>query len=458
MKKWKTTALLVGFAVFATTACGTVGREKAGDQSKEKKIVNFYTWVGDAEQDYVKAMIAQYEEENPDVDIVDNYVPYGEYLSKLSTLEASGNMPEVFQLIEGKVFEWGDKGALLNLKPLFDEAGINLEEERISDSIFSTDGKVYGVGWDLITMCLFYNKEMFRENNIEFPPESADEPWTWDEFVDAAKSLTKDVNGKTPYDSGFDEDNIVIYGTVMPANWTKLLALLRTNNASFASEDGTRFGLTEPEAIEVIQKIKDLSEKELCAPDYSIGVNLEANIPAMIMNGQVGMMIEGSWNLPNYTNEGYDIGVAQIPMFAVPANVTWSTSICMSPEAVDNEEAFEFLRYATDYNNEIAATVKTGISPGAIPQTKSIYVDDTGMQKWISAYTKVNAEEICYALKDIVEQENTTLGENIRLKNFNVIIENKIVPALESIWLDEKSPEEAFGVVDLSEELEGVWK
>ena len=458
MKGRKMTALLAAFAVFFTAACSTGGEEETENENQEKQVVNFYTWVGDAEQDYVKAMIAQYEEENPEVDIVDHYVPYGEYLSKLSTLEASGNMPEVFQLIEGKVFEWGSKGALLDLKPLFDEAGVSLEEERITDSVFSADGKVYGVGWDLITMCLFYNKEMFRENQIEFPPESADEPWTWEEFVDAAKKLTKDGNGKTPCDDGFDKDNIAVYGTVMPANWTKLLALLRTNNASFASSDGTKFGLTEPEAIEVIQGIKDLSEKEFCAPDYSIGVNLEANIPAMIMSGQVGMMIEGSWNLPNYTNEGYDIGVAQIPMFAVPANVTWSTSICMSPEAAENEAAFDFLRYATDYHNEIAATVKTGISPGAIPQTKSIYADDEGMQKWISAYTKVDAEEICYALKEIVEQENTTLGENIRLKNFNVIIENKIVPALESVWLDEKSPEEAFGAVDLSEELEGVWK
>lgn len=457
MRKRVAACLLCLCMVISAAACGTQDAQKSSKQS-EKQVVNFYSWVGDAEQEYVKAMIAQYEEEHPDVDIVDNYVPYGEYLSKLSTLEASGNMPEVFQLIEGKVFEWGSKGALLDLKPLFEEAGVDLEAERISDSVFSTENEVYGVGWDLITMCLFYNKDLFRENQIEFPPDSADEPWTWEEFVDAAKKLTKDANGKTPYDEGFDKENIVTYGTVMPANWTKLLALLRTNNASFASEDGMEFGLSKPEAVEVIQSILDLSQKEYCAPDYSIGVNMEANIPALIMGNQVGMMIEGSWNLPNYTNEGYDIGVAQIPMFEVPANVTWSTSICMSPEAADNKAAFDFLQYATDYNNEIAATKKTGISPGAIPQTKSIYVDDEGMENWISAYTKVDAEEFCYTFRDIVQQENTTLGENIRLKNFNVMLDNKIVPSLESIWLGEKTPEEAFQNLDVSEELQGVWK
>lgn len=451
------TFILVGIMVLGIAGCGNSSAEKDGE-SEEKHVITYYSWVGDAEKKFVQTMIAQYEADHPDVRINDNYVPYGEYLSKLSTLEASGEMPDVFQLIEGKVFEWGNKGALLDLKPLFEDAGIDPETQYASNGIFDDGEHIYGVGNGLFTMCLYYNKEMLRENGIEFPSSDADHPWTWDQFEQAAIKLTRDSDGKCPTDKGFNKDDIAIYGTVMPANWTKLLALLRTNGTSFASEDGRTFNLTSPEAVEVIQRILDLSQKDYCAPDYSVGSNLEANIPALIMNGQVAMMIEGSWNLPNYTNEGYDIGVAQIPIFREPANVSWASSYCMPPKAADNQIAFDFLSYMTNDENSLNACQKNHVSPSSIPQTRSILDTDEGMQQWVDSYDKVDESANCEALRNIIEQENTTLGENVTLKNFNIMMNNKIFPAIENVWLKEKTPEEAFGELDLSEELNGIWR
>lgn len=459
-KRWAVAPVLALSALLAGCSGGIGAGPGAGgvQTESEKKTITYYSWVGGAEKTFVQTLISQYEKEHPDIDIRDNYVPYGEYLSKLSTLEASGEKPDVFQMIEGKVFEWGSKGALLDLKPLFDRAGKDLMKERIPDSVFYDGTHIYGVGADIITMCLYYNKDLLEKYGVQPPSTDADHPWTWDEFEEAAIKLTRDQKDRCPTDKGFDPDSIVTYGTVMPANWTKLLALLRTNGTSYASEDGKKFNMTSPEAIEVMNRILDLSQKDRCAPDYSIGANLEANIPALIMNGQVAMMIEGSWNLSNYTNEGFDVGIAQIPMFKEPANVNWSTAYCLSPEDVDNSDAFDFLCYITDYSKELAAAKKNGVSPGSIPQTTSILDTEEGMKEWISAYSKVDETQNCQALRSILEQKNTTLGENITLKNFNVMMDNKIFPAMESVWLGEKTPEQAFSELDLSQELEGTWR
>ncbi|MFQ7549253.1 MAG: hypothetical protein ACLRMZ_01600 [Blautia marasmi] len=40
-----------------------------------------------------------------------------------------------------------------------------------------------------------------------------------------------------------------------------------------------------------------------------------ADKSTMLMNGQVAMLIDGSWALSNYSNEGFDVGVAQIRSF-----------------------------------------------------------------------------------------------------------------------------------------------
>lgn len=137
--------------------------------SGKKKTVTFYMWAADAEQEFDKAIVAQYEKEHPDIDIEENYIPYAEYLSKINTMAAAGSMPDIFNLPEGNVFEWGEKGALLDLKPLYDAAGVKPSDVSVDSAIFATDENVWSVGYNVTTMCMYYNKELLEQNGIELP-------------------------------------------------------------------------------------------------------------------------------------------------------------------------------------------------------------------------------------------------------------------------------------------------
>lgn len=44
------------------------------------------------------------------------------------------------------------------------------------------------------------------------------------------------------------------------------------------------------------------------------------------------------------------------------------------------------------------------------------------------------------------------------MKNFPVIVDNTIVPALDNVWLGEVSAKEALEVLDLSDSIDGYWK
>ncbi len=448
-------------AAGGTDAAADAGQADAGtdkSSSGKKKTVTFYMWAADAEQEFDKAIVAQYEKEHPDIDIEENYIPYAEYLSKINTMAAAGSMPDIFNLPEGNVFEWGEKGALLDLKPLYDEAGVKPSDVSVDSAIFATDDNVWSVGYNVTTMCMYYNKELLEQNGIELPSTDASKPWSWEEFVENAKKITKDANGNGPEDAGFDPDNIMVYGTMMPTDWTKYIALLHTNDAGILNEDGSALSISSDAGIEVIQSIADLGNVIHCAPSSAMAKGAFSDASAMLMNGQVAMVIDGGWALANYTNEGFDVGVAPIPAFKHPADISWTAGLCMSPNAAGKKEAFDFYQYFTNFMNSIQAALEQGVSLGGLPHTLEVFDSGENEKKWVSTYTKVDATQMCEAFKNILQADTTVLGDNVRVKNFPVIVDNTIVPALDNVWLGEVSAKEALEALDLSDSIDGYWK
>ncbi|MCS6734609.1 extracellular solute-binding protein, partial [Proteus terrae] len=74
-------------------------------------------------------------------------------------------------------------------------------------------GALYGLPKDVGPFALGYNKDMFKEAGIDLP--DTDTPYTWDEFVEVSKQLTKDSDG---------DGNLDQWATGFNVNWSlKLL-------------------------------------------------------------------------------------------------------------------------------------------------------------------------------------------------------------------------------------------
>ena len=448
----KKTALLMGTCMLTSMFGGALTAQA------EEETITFYSWSSGSEAEADTAVCAQYEAEHPGVTVEPTFIPYAEYLSKLNTMAAAGSMPDVFKVPEMNALEWGSKGALLDLKPLYDEAGINPLDEMVPSTVFQSGDSVWGVGCNVATMAVFYNKALFEENGLELPSADPNNPWTWEEYVDVAKKLTKDYDGKTPLDEGFNDQDVMTYGTVMPTDFVKWLPLLYSNNSAIANDEGTELLINTPEGIEVIQAIADLSLVEKCAPDVGTAKGAFADVSAMVMNGQLGMVIDGAWTLGNYANEGFeDLGVAPLPMFDHPANMSWGAAVCMAPENADNKTAFDLLCYYTDFNNTVHSALEQGVSVGCLPHSLDTFDDGENEKAWVSTYFGADYTENCAVFKDIVQQKDNRLGENVTLKNFSVIVDNTIVPLLDNVWLGEMTAEEALSTLDVAEDLQGTW-
>jgi multiple sugar transport system substrate-binding protein len=447
---------LVVFLVILVTGQFAFARGgQSGGSTGAQKTLSLYTWWGDSERTMGEALVADFEASHPNVKVEQNYNST-EYLSRINTMMASGSPPDIYYLNEYLINEWGEKGVAEDLMPHFQKAGVDPAKYYLPTGLYQTGNSIWGINFGLVTIVIFYNKELFQQAGVAPPPNSATNPWTWDQFVAAAKRLTKDSAGRTPNDAGFNYDAVVQYGTVTPTgNWIYWLPLLYSAGTSLGGDNGQSLAMASPAGVDVIQKIANLALVDKVAPTFAMSSSSAfSSLPTLLMNGQLAMFFQGNFQHGDFSNEKYDVGIAQIP--AVPGkanNMTWSSGFQLRKNGP--EEGFQLLQYITDYNNQVKAVKGHGITINGLPITRNTYDDPALNAAWKSAIDPYVAQ----VAGDIL-QSAARIGENVSLKNFAELMDQIIKPELDKVWLGEETAAQAMQklVPATNGKFQGVWK
>ena len=256
--------------------------------------ITYSYWGTPDEAASVQAVADKFNAEHPDIKVEVMAIPNEEYVTKLNTMAAAGELPDCGIMSESGVLDFAEKGLLADISGMYEG-----KESMPLDSItFEKDGAPVADSGANEILLLYYNKDMFDAAGLEYP--SASEPMAWDEFVALAKKLTIDANGKTAEEEGFDANNIVQYGCVVD-NWTwQLEVWALSNGGRWISEDGKEVVIKSPETIESIQKVADLTLVEHVMP-YNEG--LEDN---GIQRSIIDPVWDGSETAEEAINNGYD--------------------------------------------------------------------------------------------------------------------------------------------------------
>jgi multiple sugar transport system substrate-binding protein len=367
---------------------------------------------------------------------------------------ASGTTPDVFLINDYLTKEWGEKDVIDDQLPFYKAAGIDPNQFSLTADMFMADGKLWAINYGATTIVLFYNKQMLRDAEIAFPPEDATKPWTWDQYVSAAKKLTKDSNSRTPADEGFNYNNLAQYGTVMPTSWIYVLPLLYTAGVKISNASGTALEISSPEGSRVVQSIANLALVDRVAPTVAMTqTNAFSSLPAMLMNGQLAMFIGGTFQFPDFLNEGYDVGVAQIPSFSGRgANMTLTNGFVIKKGA--SQEGWLLANFISDFNNWVNASKNHGIGLTQMPDSRSTYDDPALNAAWIAQFDANMAR-----ITGDILQNASEACESVNLKNFSEIMDQAIVPQLDRVWLGSSTAQEALSSLNdtLRGKLIGVW-
>ena len=203
MKKhrWHLLALLLTLVLAATAAgCGGDDEEAGGgattggettEESVSGTVSVMAVWTG-PEQASFQAVLDGFKEANPDVTV--NYTSAGDQLpTQLSTAVEGGNPPDIAVLPQpGLMTDFAKKDALKPLDFAKDDIQTNMGDSAIE--LGSVDGTLYGFLFKAANKStVWYNVAAFEDAGVE-------PPTTWDEFLEAAKTIN--ASGVPAYSIG----------------------------------------------------------------------------------------------------------------------------------------------------------------------------------------------------------------------------------------------------------------
>ena len=195
----------------------------AGSESGDEIHISYSYWGTPDEAASVQEVADKYHEENPGVVVDIVCIPNEEYVTKLNTMAAANELPDCGIMNEAGVLDFGSKGLLADISDMYAGA----DAAPLDSITFKADGKPVAYSAANEILVLYYNKDLFDAAGVPYP--SSTDAMTWDEFVDTAKKLTIDVNGKNASEDGFDPENIVQYGCTVD-NWTWQLEVWALSN------------------------------------------------------------------------------------------------------------------------------------------------------------------------------------------------------------------------------------
>ena len=340
-------ALLFGIAACAKTEAPPADTGQAPADTTEPAAGNdgrielvFSLWGDVAEQETTQGVLDVYNNLQDTVYVKALQIPNEEYADVLQTMATAGNMPDCGMVNEPTMIGWARDGMLM---PIDIYEG---QENRPLDYLaFKDAGKTVGYSVANEVLALWYNRDLFDEAGIDYPPVTSDTAWSWDEFIEVAKKLTFDSKGNNPGDPGFNKEDIVQYGAYVN-QWTwQLEVWALSNGGKWFSDDGTSI-VFDDAAIEGMQKVIDLHLVHNVAPlnpattDNGFGDSLGA--------GNVAMCTEGQWATGFGASTDINYGVAVLPYMERKANICTGGPVAVFAGTKYPDEVADFLRWYSD--------------------------------------------------------------------------------------------------------------
>lgn len=320
---------VVAVASLMLAGCATAG----GDDDRTQ--LDFFQFKGEALEDF-EQIIADFEAENPDIDVVQNQVADADTL--IRTLLVKDRTPDVITLNAN-----GNYGRLAQAGVFHDFSGepvldtINPAVQEILADLGTFGDEVNGLGYVNNANGIIYNQDIFEEQGLEVPE-------TFDELIEVCEQL-QDA-GITP-----------IYGTLGDA-WTTLPSFnglgaypaqegffdqMREQGEDTGPESEVSFEQDFAEVLDQQAELYSYAQEGYRGRTYDDG-------NAAFANGDAAMYMQGIWavNPIKGANPDINLGIFPYPTDDPTDRLLVSgvdVVVTMGKDAPKSEEAMRFIEY-----------------------------------------------------------------------------------------------------------------
>ncbi|MEU6024281.1 sugar ABC transporter substrate-binding protein [Micromonospora sp. NPDC047134] len=325
---WRRTCATLLATALIVTGCSS-GDDKADDSGIT--VVLF----GDAEEIAgYRTMVADFTAANPDVPV--NLSPVAsqdELMARLTTSFAGGQPPDVFLLNYRRYGQFAAQGAIEPAQSYLDSSEAIKESDFSPQALdaFRFDGKeLTCLPQNLSSLVVYYNADLFAAAGVPAPKAG----WTWDDFLAAAKALTRDGR----------------YGVGVDPSLPRLAPFVWSNGGELVDDPDkpSRLTLTDnPSSRAAVDWFLDLQLRHgVVPPDAE---EQSESSEARFMRGTLGMYLNSRVAVPTLrtiTDFTWDVAPLPVAPGGQPASILHSDAYCMSAGLDDHRPAWRFIEYA----------------------------------------------------------------------------------------------------------------
>lgn len=406
----KKTAFLIGmmtFLIFGTIVGVTL---------------KFYclTWQPEA-VDRVWDVVDEWNANHPDAEVE---IVWGTWESSdqyLLTSFEGGEGPDIFHTDAEKFREYGIMGFAEPLDRFITEDMLTDIPDKVWKDCRDYEGNTFGVPWCQEAQVIFFNEKLFRECGIELP---ADRVVTWEELLEIAQKLTKEVKGEKTW------------GLLAPLmerfEWT----LIAQNGGTVlrADKNGRWKVEIDDKAKEAIDFYLSLITEHKVMPPDVISIDYTSLMQGFL-NGKYAMVTFGCWNrrFLNQSGSDFEWGMMWLERGECRINASDPQALGISVFSKNKEKAFEFIKFFTNTTN----SAEISYADWLFPVRKSALRDP----RFSSVENEWN-----YAHNWLQDAKNV----KPEMPGFYTFEWKIFVPALEKVIMGKLTPAQAYEEIEVS--------
>ena len=316
--------------------------DKESDGAEIELVLMHWSGEGGSEEDaIVEQLLADFEASYPNTRVRRiNPGDAASFYTKLQTMTAAGDPPDVFYVGSERVPAFADAGMLLAVESFLEDDAATGRRNALSledfypatleafrfDGARSGSGPLYGIPKDFTTIGFYANLDLFRRAGVELPPAD----WTWDDFIGIARRIGA-LEGCTGAEF---------------VTWPAMIRLyLATEGLDVASPDFRESWLHHPEVLAALDRLRAWRHDETSA--LTSGKSQVATGASVFLTGRVGMAGPfGRWVVPSYRKiEDFEWDFLPLPRGEVRANAVATVAWAISSRTAHPQEAWSLVRH-----------------------------------------------------------------------------------------------------------------
>ncbi|MEC1525835.1 extracellular solute-binding protein [Neobacillus niacini] len=423
MKK-KTVTLFLSVLILLATILAGCGSDTSNGADKEKENGNDVVtlrMMGYNPESTRATYLKYLDEKLPNVEIEFEFVALDNFNNVLNSQLQAGEGPDLIEV-------GGEAKLLAKANYLLDLTDEEFTSKYVESGLkpYMVDGKVYASPLQSWFEGIFYNKAIFKENNVEVPK-------TWDEFIEISKQLTK--NGVKPQIMGAQ-------------SWEPMMkqSIGLVNNEFYSDEANRNFDekfnageakLAE-EWLPYVEEWARVIDEGIITEDM-LGLSYDQALD-QFATGKAAMWESGPWAVETILEKNPDIELGMFPIPGKTEGDGWliggpGSALAINAKSQHIEEALKVLELtATEEAQKVLVADNAGSSflEGVEVDLGEIYTDSEAAFKagnvyapWTAVWTSGNPiveaygkslQEVLAGVKTIENalKEADSVNDNLR--------------------------------------------